>query len=158
MRKALPAICSLLLLSVLSVGCEAVGSDDTGGAGALAGAQWQLVSAETAEGTVQAEALSEKYTIKFTSEETKKALGVGGQNACNSYGGSYRVDGKSITIFAVISTRAFCSEAAAQVDEALFSKVQENASYGISGDRLTLSYKGGDEEKQIIFERTSENQ
>lgn len=70
-------------------------------------------------------------SLKLQSEENR-IVGFGG---CNSFSGSYTVDGNTIQ-FTLMSTKMFCSETM-QVEDFLF-KTLTKVEYSVDGDFLTL--------------------
>lgn len=93
----------------LLVGCSLL----RGGAGGDLNGEWKLQS-----GTNQGQAIP----IVPTAAITLKINGtqVGGQAACNSYGGKLQVNGASITISELIQTEMACVDARAMASEAAY--------------------------------------
>jgi len=101
----------LALLAVIAAGCTAcLGSDF---ADSVEGS-WQLT-----EGTVNGEAIpildSHPITITFDSEQ------VGGTASCNSYGGTYHLDGPTISFSNLAMTEMACMPEETMIAEQLYA-------------------------------------
>jgi heat shock protein HslJ len=98
----------------------------------LEGTTWTL------SGIAQGDAIvntwvDERITAEFNDGQ------VGGSSGCNSYGGSYQVEGSSLTISEVVGTLMACAEDEINQREAEFLSALPNvASYEIVRDTLTL--------------------
>ncbi|GMU80060.1 MAG: hypothetical protein AMXMBFR46_28470 [Acidimicrobiia bacterium] len=69
---------------------------------------------------------------------------VSGSTGCNEYSGSYEVDGRSITIGPLRTTRRACVDAAAGKQESDYLAALELArSFSLDGSNLTLLREGG---------------
>jgi heat shock protein HslJ len=111
---------------------------ETNGANALAGTQWVLESygAAGAETPVVGE---DAVTIQFDN-----AGQVSGSGGCNSYSGSYLVDGNTLTLTEIVSTLMACVDTALMDQEIeYFDALQTVSEFQIEGDRLTLTYDDG---------------
>jgi len=98
----------------------------------LAGTYWQLDSADS----------SAPVTLGFESEET-----VAGSGGCNSYSGSYTVEGDSISFNNVVSTLMLCVDTGDQETE-FFNALQTATRYELADDQLTLWYA---DDQQLTF-------
>jgi len=77
-----------------------------------------------------------------------QAAGTGG---CNAYGGSYQVEGNSISFGVLTSTKRACADAQATEQEGRYFQALESASeYVVEGDRLRITYDNGN--GVLIFE------
>ena len=77
-------------------------------------------------------------TIEFDAEQ------VSGSTGCNTFTGPYTVDGESISIGPLTTTRASCAGEDLQQQEADFlSALELAASYSVTGPRLDLLRPGG---------------
>lgn len=69
---------------------------------------------------------------------------ISGNASCNSYFGSYTLDGQSITISGVGSTEMACAdEKLMQQEAAYLAALQAATGIGLAGDTLTIDYAGG---------------
>jgi heat shock protein HslJ len=76
---------------------------------------------------------------------------AGGSGGCNSYGGTYQVDGNSIRFDEIIRTERACADQRVTEQEQRYFQALETASeYQVEGDRLRITYNGG--EGLLIFE------
>jgi heat shock protein HslJ len=109
----------------------------------LAGTAWKLVSmgGEDTPDTVE-------ITLQFDAEGR-----AGGSGGCNSYGGSYTVDGDSIAFSQVASTLMACLEGEVmQLETAYFNALHAATSYELTEGQLVITY--GDDQT-LIFESLS---
>jgi len=75
----------------------------------------------------------------------------GGSGGCNSYGGTWTLDGQSLTLGEVVSTLMACADnAAMQQETAYFAALRSVTTSQVAGDELTLDYAGG----RLRFART----
>lgn len=104
----------------------------------LANTQWVLTSFG-ATGT-ESEVVGESaVTLEFSSDGQ-----AGGSGGCNSYGGSYTVEGNTITFGEIASTLMACADPALMDQETqYFAALQTASTYEIDGDTLTITYDGG---------------
>jgi len=78
---------------------------------------------------------------------------VAGTSGCNSYTGSYEVDGEDLTIGPEIaSTQMACEEPQTAVEQAYLAALPEVAKFAIADDKLTLS--NGDGDALLVFDAT----
>ncbi|HEX5810063.1 MAG TPA: META domain-containing protein [Anaerolineales bacterium] len=69
---------------------------------------------------------------------------AGGSGGCNSYGGTYQVDGNSITFSEITRTEMACLEEGVTEQEQRYFEALETASeYRVEGDQLHITYDGG---------------
>lgn len=71
--------------------------------------------------------------------------GVAGSAGCNSYSGSYTIDGETLTFGPLVTTRMACPEAIMQQETAYLSALEGGAAYTIANGRLTLVAANGTE-------------
>lgn len=77
-----------------------------------------------------------------------QAAGTGG---CNAYGGSYQVEGNSISFGAITSTKRACADTQATEQEGRYFQALESASeYEVNGDQLRITYDDGN--GVLVFE------
>lgn len=97
---------------------------------------WQLV-----EGSVNGEPVPilEDYRIMLTLEGSR----IGGTSACNSYGGTLRVDGGRLRVEDLASTAMACLDEAAMTAEGIYlSGLAAAESIGLDGDQLLIGGPG----------------
>jgi heat shock protein HslJ len=106
----------------------------------LLNTSWNLVSYGTPDDqTPVIEGSS--VTIAFPSN-----IRVEGNGGCNGYGGSYTVDGDTITFTEVVSTLMACAEDDVTQQEAdYFTALNAAASYEIAGNQLIITTSDGQE-------------
>lgn len=114
-----------------------------GGASESIEGQWALVSYGPTSS--QTPALPDVETsIEFMDGR------MGGNVGCNGFGGEYEVDGGSITFGPVVSTMMFCEDIADQ-ESGTLAVFQEEATFVLDGDRLTITSADG--ASVIVLER-----
>jgi heat shock protein HslJ len=140
-------VTSLLLLAVLLCGCTGqipVGPPPPSpvpGAGAdLPGTSWVLTGYDDGSGTLLPVISGSEITAAFDSDGR-----ISGSAGCNSYGGSYVVNGSGITIGPLATTLMECTDPAGVADQetAYLAALQSAASYRTSTDRLELAAASG---------------
>jgi heat shock protein HslJ len=95
----------------------------------LPGTAWQLVSFD---GSAPAGVI----TVRFDAEGS-----VSGSGGCNSFGGSFAIEGDAIQFSQLISTERACLNDDVMAQEAAFYEALASAVvYGVDGDELTLIY------------------
>ena len=111
-----------------------------GGETDLENTQWTLVS------------FGETPVVKGSEITLLLAAGqAGGSGGCNSYSGSYRVEGSKISFDTVTSTKRACVNAPLTEQEGRYFQALESASeYFREGDQLRITYDGG--QGVLIFE------
>jgi heat shock protein HslJ len=103
------------------------------------GPVWQLVEYGPA-GELTAVLPTTTITLNF--DEEGQLFGSAG---CNQYSGGYELDGRSLTIGPLASTRMACLEEGIMAQETAFLQALEAAhSVSLIEDRLTISYEGGE--------------
>lgn len=105
---------------------------------ALAGSEWLLVSF----GPVGAEepvVAGSEITLSFVTGGQ-----AGGSGGCNSYGGSYQVDGSKVTFGEIVSTLMACADEAVNEQEGRYlAALGAATSFEMRGDSLTIHYDEG---------------
>jgi heat shock protein HslJ len=105
----------------------------------LEGTRWTLGSYLTSDGELVDVLPGAEITVRF--QEGQLAGGAG----CNSYFGSYEVDGDSLAIGAIGSTEMYCGpEEAMDQEGAYLVALGSASSYSIAGDQLHLVSASGD--------------
>jgi heat shock protein HslJ len=116
------ACLSLSAVSLVLAGCS--------GGDPLDGTSWRAV--EIAGRPVLEDVAA---TSEFSGGE------VGGSSSCNSYTGTYEVDGSAIVITNVGGTEMACDEPVMTQEAAFSDALLRASSYRVAGDRLEL-YEG----------------
>lgn len=68
---------------------------------------------------------------------------IAGDSGCNSYHATYTVDGTSISIGAMVSTRRACADDVMAQEQAFLTALQAATQYELTADRLTLRDDAG---------------
>jgi heat shock protein HslJ len=102
----------------------------------LDSAKWQLTRIYHSDSFVQVSGT--KAFIRFNSSDGK----VNGNGSCNSFGGRLSVDGNSLKLGNIFSTRMFCNEVQA-IENQFFSQLQQVTGYTINEKKLIL-FNGDD--------------
>ena len=121
MKKFVFALLTLLILTACS-GENAASVEGT----------WKLVSyGEPANPTPAAPDID--TSIEFSDGQ------VTGNVGCNSFGGTYEVDGNTIKFNEVESTLMFCDGPAGDQELGTLAVLRESATYVFAGDTLTIT-------------------
>ena len=108
------------------------------GAGALEKTAWRLGSVETA-GVQTPVITGTEITLLFGEGDT-----VGGSSGCNSFVGSYVVDGGAITFSQLVMTLKACADPAVMAQEQAFIQAIQGAeTVALFEDQLVLTFEGG---------------
>jgi len=103
------------------------------------GPVWQLVEYGPAG---ELTAVLPDTTITLSFDEEGLLFGSAG---CNNYNGSYELDGRSLTIGPLASTRMACLEDGVMEQESAFlAALQAAHSISLVEDKLTITYEGGE--------------
>ena len=138
MRKVIGTLAAIALLALVPGAIAQTGSN------ILVGTQWQLVSygAPGAETPVLA---GSSPTLMFESENQ-----LTGHGGCNGFGGGYAVQGDTLTVQDVVSTLMACADQeVTRQEQAYLEGLRFAQRYELAGDRLVISYLGG----QLTFQR-----
>jgi heat shock protein HslJ len=121
------------------------GADSSAPAASLAGTAWDLAQYAPA-GRAQLVAVPDAVTptAEFTTDQ------VSGSGGCNRFSGGYTTDGGSIDIGPLASTQMACVGDAMQVEADYLARLDEAATYSISGTTMTMSDKAG----QVVLSYT----
>jgi heat shock protein HslJ len=84
-------------------------------------------------------------------DDQGKVFGNGG---CNSYSATYTVDGNSIEISPVVSTRKACEQAIMEQEAAYFKALESAATFKIDGNRLQM--RTAEDASAVEFVRESD--
>jgi heat shock protein HslJ len=109
----------------------------TGAAVALEGAAWRLTELPGAQ-SAALEKLARPVTLRF---ESGRLTGFAG---CNSFSGSYRLEGGQLVIGQMASTQMACPEPGSSVESALHAALAGTLRYAVDGDDLTATTTSGD--------------
>lgn len=104
----------------------------------LTGTTWSATGINNGNDAVQSVAAGTTVTAVFT--EDGKVTGNGG---CNTFNGSYTVDGATIAFGPVMSTKMACEQPAMDQEAAFLAALGNASTYAISGDKLELRDAGG---------------
>jgi heat shock protein HslJ len=136
---------SMSLAALLLVACSPAASptEPAPGGGTLAGTAWSLRSiggTDLPGGVI--------VTLDLTGDQAS------GTSGCNQYGGSYTVDGSSITFGPMAVTEMACPDPQMSVEAAYLSAIAAATTWAIPADvpvgtQLTMS--GSDPAQQLVF-------
>jgi len=118
----------LVFASLLLSACSAQGKS-------LVGA-WTL-TAYGPEGATTPVASGSQASLTFNQDGT-----LSGNSGCNSFGGSYKVNGDQITFSGLVSTLMACEEPLMTQEGNVFKVLDGTASYKIDGSTLTITNAG----------------
>lgn len=150
MKHVVSLVLSVLALVAMASVVVACGSDDgetatdedtatgsDGGGESFVG-QWQL-----ADGTLDGDPIPmiDGYRITMTLGADGS---IGGTAACNSYGGTYDLDGSSITIGELSWTEMGCEPAVMESEAAFLAGLQRQVQLARSGTELTMTGDGAE--------------
>ncbi|MFN8027663.1 MAG: META domain-containing protein [Acidimicrobiia bacterium] len=108
----------------------------TDGAQALQG-DWEVTSFYTGS-ALSSPVAGSTLTAKFDGKQ------ISGDAGCNTFSGSYTIDGENITIGTLASTTRACADPAVDAQEAQYLQALSLAkTFAVSGDRLDLFREGG---------------
>ncbi len=94
---------------------------------------WTVLSANSGQGAVSS--VPAGVTAAFSFQPDGLIEGNGG---CNTFSGGYSVDGDSIAIGPLMSTRMACADPAGSFETQLLTALQAATTWAVSGDRLEL--------------------
>lgn len=114
----------LILLSLFTVACRTEASSLTG--------TWKLVSYGPSNAMTNAVPDAEA-TLTFNEDGT-----VGGNSGCNSFGGTYEVNGQTVTFSEMTSTLMACDEPRMSQEGAVTQVLSGSAQFEIQDQTLTL--------------------
>lgn len=103
--------------------------------------QWKLVELNGKS------LLNEKVDITLTLSASNHQ--VNGNGGCNRYFGSYKLDGNSIEISNIGSTKMFCMETA-NIEDEFFNTLKDKSDIKVTGSQLTFSKEG---KTVLIFQK-----
>jgi heat shock protein HslJ len=132
-----------MVIGLALVGCAAV-EGDSGAADAhgLEGRLWQLQTIIQKDG-MQHSIAERDAIIAYFEDGT-----VGGQTACNSYGGPYTVEGQQLRITGPLAmTLQACPDVRGEQEALFIAGLEAANSYTINGDQLIITFPDG----RLIF-------
>lgn len=134
MNRWVVSVCATLLLTACA-GTDGASPSPSAVAADLEGVTWVLdqVSAEALSATAPPDA---RVDLTFESADAH------GLAACNTYRGSYSLDGDSLTFGEMATTLMACAPEVSDLEAAYLGKLGEATSYSLDGGQLTLA--GGD--------------
>jgi len=93
--------------------------------------KWQLTKIYSLDSFVQVPGT--KAFIHFNTSDGR----INGNGGCNSFGGRVTVDGNSLRVDNIFSTKMYCASVQKTEDQ-FFRQVQQVTGYGIKGNKLLL--------------------
>ncbi len=106
----------------------------------LAGTLWNAISYNNGKQAVTSVLTGTSITASFGTDGV-----ISGSSGCNTYSGSYKVDGNRVTISQIISTQMACSQPAGVMEQEtqFLVALQTAATFKIQGNRLELRTSEG---------------
>jgi heat shock protein HslJ len=106
----------------------------------LAGTSWEVISYNNGKQAVTSVLAGSSITAEFGKDGT-----LSGNSGCNSYNGSYTINGNQITIGPLASTRMACSapEGVMEQEAQYLAALETAATYQIEGTVLELRTQDG---------------
>ena len=151
-RYAPLAAAALLTLGLVASGAlAALGADEAASSeplptDAIEGVTWQLQE-QAVDGALAG--VPDDVVVTLILEDG----GVGGNGGCNSYFGSYTLDGDAVTFGEIGSTLMACAPPAGDVEAAYFANLASVATWSSDGGSLTMA--GADGDPVLIFRPAS---
>ncbi len=132
-----------LAIAMLSACALMIGPPKNTPEGLLAGTGWRLEQLGS-QGAIE----GNQPTLSFA-----EAGKVSGSGSCNQFNGPVSVNGKSISIGVLASTRMACSDALNAQESMYFKALQQAEWFTVLGNSLTIYTKAMDQ--PLMFLRTS---
>ncbi len=104
----------------------------------LTGTSWQVLAYNNGRGAVTTPLQDTEMTAVFGPDGT-----ISGGSGCNSFTGSYSVDGSSLSIGSVATTQQTCPDPVMEQEQAYLTALQASTEYLLTADRLTLRNDDG---------------
>jgi heat shock protein HslJ len=106
----------------------------------LAGTSWQVITYNNGKQAVTSVLNGTTLTAEFGTDGT-----LSGNGGCNTYSGSYKVNGNEISIGPLASTKKFCNDPAGIMEQEtqLLAALQTASTYLIEGNSLELRTQDG---------------
>ena len=99
---------------------------------------WQVLTYNNGRGAVTTPLLETEMNALFGADGI-----ISGSGGCNTYNGAYSVDGQSLSIGPLATTRLACDEAVMEQEQAYLTALQASTRYQLTADRLTLRNDDG---------------
>lgn len=139
MKKTNLFLMTLFVLSILSLAAC------SGNPSASLAGTWKLISYGSPASPTPAVPDVDASVI-FGSDGT-----LSGNVGCNSFNGSYKVDGETVTFGAIASTLMACADPIAQQEGMVFNVFVNTATFELDGNTLTVISADGN--SVVVFER-----
>jgi heat shock protein HslJ len=106
----------------------------------LAGTSWEVITYNNGKQAVTSVMAGTSLTADFGADGT-----LSGKSGCNSYSGSYKVEGSKISIGPIASTKMYCNEPAGVMEQETqyLLALESAATYRIEGNSLELRTQDG---------------
>ena len=104
----------------------------------LTGSSWLVQSYNNGRGAVTTPLLETHMTAEFSDDAT-----ISGSSGCNTYSGTYSVDGTSLSVGPLATTRLACDEPVMEQEQAYLEALQAATRFELTTDRLTLRNEDG---------------
>lgn len=132
----------LVAMVLLLAGCVASHKEasPTAVAPALEGTRWTLATAVAADGSV-IDALVKKPGKPISISFQQDRIGIA--EACNGMGGQYRLDGTTLTVPMLISTKMACEAPLMAAEGEVGRQFQGKMTAELQGDQLVLKTAAG---------------
>ncbi len=132
-RRPRTIVAVLVAVILLALGVWLLVSRGANAAPELEGKTWQLVAINGQPAVPNSHA-----TVKFESDK------ISGNSSVNSFGGSYRASGGTLTTTELMSTLMASADPALNQQETTFATIlQGESTYAVSGNQLTISSPRG---------------
>jgi heat shock protein HslJ len=100
----------------------------------LSRSSWQVQSYNNGRGAVTTPLVDTEITATFGTDGT-----IAGNSGCNSYTGTYTVDGSALSVGSLATTTdQSCPDPVTQQEQAYLAALQAATQYSMTADRLTL--------------------
>ncbi|PWB54460.1 MAG: hypothetical protein C3F13_06815 [Anaerolineales bacterium] len=106
----------------------------------LAGTSWEVIAYNNGKQAVTSVLAGTTLSADFGEDGT-----LSGSSGCNSYSGSYKLDGKNISIGPLVSTKMYCGEPAGAMDQEtqFLLALESGKAYVVEGNALELRTQDG---------------
>jgi heat shock protein HslJ len=124
-----------IIIAILAAAFLSACASPSGNATPLPGTKWELVNLN---GVAPVEGSS--LTLFFSNDDK-----AGGNAGCNTYGGTYKVNGSNLTFSEMMSTMMACEPPLMDQEQAYLKALGDTKTYESSAERLTLKDGSGNE-------------
>lgn len=140
-----------IVVVVVFVAAPSTNPDDAEAAtDPLLGTRWQVRSYyDAAQGGLVSPLPDTELTAEFTAGEGAEGSKVGGSAGCNEYRAGYTVDGNSLSLGVVASTRMFCAGLMDQ-EMAFMSAMESASSFELGGGELRILNDQGEAVVELV--------